>query len=105
MSIFRVHGIDQRGETTRFDVECGSESAARKVAVRHGIEYIARVEATDADHAIDVIHPEVRVESRHSHRKLDRNPVMTIAAGVFLGLLMWTLFVALLAMTFGSPFK
>jgi len=92
MPIFRVHGSNAKGGQTHVDVECASEAVARNTAIRHGLVNTERVEIVGEDRTSEVVHPAPSMRIRLVPVSLDSNSVLTIAAGVFLGLLAWTVF-------------
>lgn len=97
MPIFRVHGVDENGNPASVDVECSSEAVARNTAIRRGLVNTERVEIVGADEAREVFRPAPPTRIRLAPVSLDSNSVLTIAAGVFLGLLAWTVFSFLVA--------
>jgi hypothetical protein len=104
MSIFRVHGLDEQGEPRSIFVEAASEAVARNTAVREGLINTTRVELVEGDPDGDVVtaRPSRAFRDRVEDKLRDK-PVLTIAQGVFLGLLMWTVFVIVLGFFFSLP--
>ena len=102
MAIFRVYGFRAPGESESILVECDSEAVARNAAIREGFTNTTKVELVEGQVGEDV----TRVPRLNPGRgpadltKFQRQPVWTIAQGVFVGLAMWTLFMTILAAVF-----
>ena len=94
MVIFRVHGFRGSEGETSILVECSSEAVARNAAVREGFTNTTKVELIEGEAEGDVVSvPRFTAGSRSEDlSKFQRQPVWTIAKGVFFGLLMWTAF-------------
>jgi hypothetical protein len=91
MAIYRVFGTGPGGATGSFDIRAESEAAARNLAVREGLVNTTRVELVEGEHSPDDRSMQAPRLMRHDSRDRQREaPVWTIAKGVCLGLLLWT---------------
>ncbi len=90
MPIFRVHGTRIPGGPGTVMIECASETQARAVAAEEGYGHITLVELVEGSpEADDTVRRPPRVIGQDPYDKLREKPVLTIAQGVLLGLLMW----------------
>ena len=100
MPIFRVRGQSSRGansETRTVYIECPSEAVARNEAISLGLANTTRVvamEREDLPPDVTVHRPRTRFRTRPrgGTSELLERPVRTIATGVFVGLLAWSIF-------------
>lgn len=100
--IFRVHGQSLRGESAQVDVDCASEAVARSVAIEQGLVNTQTVEMVERDQATNLGHLTPHPMERVSLVRIGPGFVLKVAAGVFLGLLAWTLASFLFAAILGS---
>ncbi|MDX9910329.1 MAG: hypothetical protein RBS39_00715 [Phycisphaerales bacterium] len=104
MAIFRVSGYNAQGEVASIVVEAASEAVARSEAVRQGLVNTTRVDvlsiAPDEDAVVRVPRPTHATRRPAAYDPLRDAPVWTIAKGVFLGLLLWAIFVFALWLMF-----
>lgn len=94
--LFRVHGVDHKGTETSVVIECDSEATARNQAISAGLINTTRVEEAGGEPPTTwpprlKRSPQTPIE-RIAASKLIKNPISTIASGVFLGLLAWGIF-------------
>ncbi len=90
MPVFRVHGQNLQGQSVFVDIDCVSDAVARNTALGHGLVNTRAVEVVDGAASGDVVHPAPVRTKRALPIPLAWQSILTIAAGVFLGLFAWT---------------
>ncbi|MEM7755819.1 MAG: hypothetical protein AAF297_09315 [Planctomycetota bacterium] len=103
MALFRVYGLRDGDAAASIVVECDSEAVARNAAVREGFVNTTRIELVEGTPDEGVVKPKrfSRGSRPRDLTKLDRQPVWTIAKGVFVGLALWTGFMIAVAWVLG----